>query len=250
MGLDGDPPPAPSRPLQAEQGSTLHRYSIGCSLSHAQSQCLGERKKKLKIEKRKKERKKSLNFCPSGYPWKNQVLWWITVGPLLWNYKHNHWCIKAFHSGRWVSHVSAPRALAWGRGVGSRVTVQWQTKRSSEFFLPLADLLLVSPSQAAHEAREAFLLQRQPSDLESQVEAMCGVLCFLLFRIRYGSVTRFKQPKRTKRREINTHAFQPQPRSVWVGTFATQLANSGFSHSSHMTKSMNQSLLPSIFIIL
>lgn len=64
MGLDGDPPPAPGRPLQAEQGSTLHRYSIGCSLSHAQSQCLGERKKKLKNRKTKERKKEITEFLP------------------------------------------------------------------------------------------------------------------------------------------------------------------------------------------
>lgn len=43
------PARASGRPLPAEQGSTLHRYSIGCSLSHTQSQWLGEEKKRREI---------------------------------------------------------------------------------------------------------------------------------------------------------------------------------------------------------
>lgn len=63
----------------------------------------------------------------------------------------------------------------WGRGSQCNDKPSGATP-SSEFLLPLTDLLLVSPSDAAHEAREAFLLRRQPSDLMSQLEAICDVL--------------------------------------------------------------------------
>lgn len=107
--------------------------------------------------------------CPSVNPWKTkyQVVG-RTVGTLL--VLLQTWLPGnkkiAFRWGHQVSHVSADRALAGG----SRVTVQWQSvqchvplpaRPTSELLLLFDDLLLITSSQGAHEAREALLLQRE-----------------------------------------------------------------------------------------
>lgn len=56
----------------------MHRYSIGWSLSHAQSQCL---------EGNRRRKEKSLHFLPVSLEWS------IAVGPLSY-YKQNHSCKK------------------------------------------------------------------------------------------------------------------------------------------------------------
>lgn len=89
-----------------QQGSVLHRYSIGCSFSHVQSQCLGKTTKKIIV----------YGFSACRYMDECQVVG-LTVGPLLvllqmWSL----WYLKKMHWGHLVSHVSADSALAKGQG--------------------------------------------------------------------------------------------------------------------------------------
>lgn len=189
------PARASGRPLQAEQGYTLHRYSIGCSLSHTQSQCL---------EGNRRRKEKSLHFLPVSLEWS------IIVGPY---YKQNHSCKKkkkAFRWGHRVSHVSAHRALA--RGQGSQCNDKRSgTWPSSELFLPLADLLLVPSSEAAHEACEAFLLRRQPTE-PSFHNWKPFVMCYFYNPMRIRAPFQ-NQPRGTTMRELNTRAPKVSPGS-------------------------------------
>lgn len=97
-------------PMGGWAGVVLHRYSIGCSFSLTQSQCLG---------KKEKERGNHRRSCPSVNPWKTkyQVVG-RTVGTLL--VLLQTWLPGnkkiAFRWGHQVSHVSADRALAGGQG--------------------------------------------------------------------------------------------------------------------------------------
>lgn len=69
------PARASGGPLQAEQGSTLHRYSIGCSLSHTQSQCLGKTKKE--------KREITVFSARQDIREKTSLEWSLTVGPVV-----------------------------------------------------------------------------------------------------------------------------------------------------------------------
>lgn len=107
--------------------------------------------------------------CPSVNPWKTkyQVVG-RTVGTLL--VLLQTWLPGnkkiAFRWGHQVSHVSADRALAGGQGSQCNdkvcsATSPLPARPTSELLLLSDDLLLITSSQGAHEAREALLLQTE-----------------------------------------------------------------------------------------
>lgn len=94
MGPEGEPHRRPLPPVSVATHhherlppfSTLHRYSIGCSLAHPQSQCFywGGREEEEEVE----EEITAASACQYIHENKSRVV--VTVGPLLCCYKQNH----------------------------------------------------------------------------------------------------------------------------------------------------------------
>lgn len=150
-------------------------------------------------EKGKKKKRETTVLLPVC---EKQVLSGRSLSVLLCNYKHDHWCIKAFHSGHWVSHASVHRALAGG---GSKVTVQWQTKRGKAVLRAPPSSWRPCPGLALWRcAWSPWSLPPVEATVRSRVTTGGHWWCFV-FIIWQGSVSRF--------REINTR----DPNTAKVG---------------------------------
>lgn len=104
-------------PHRAKQGSVLHRYSIGCSFSYMQSQCLGKKKKITLL---------SVYVRPSEHPWNNKShVLGLTVGTLLYYYKQDHHNIKKYPFTEVV--MSFPMSVLIGPLPGVKGHSAWQT---------------------------------------------------------------------------------------------------------------------------